>query len=133
MESQLKHQNNSKVFEVSVNNSNFFLEWVRITTPLHRVEAKDETKVFAELLRYYNYILSITGQKESADSILSSSELRNDIIKELKISQGHFNTCLTRLRQKGVISDNKINPKYIIPVGTTTLSLTIQLNLEING
>lgn len=91
-----------------------FRYWLEFLTPYHKLK-KREVEAMSLFLYYKHEISKEVYNKEFAEKLLFSKEIRDKIKEDLGgMSNVVFNNLLTQLRRKGVITkDNKINPVLV--------------------
>ena len=111
-----------KALKISAkDNRSIVLQYLHLTRSLHRL-TDVEMEVLSCLIEHY--ILCKGDAKE-----MLSYDNRVRIREELSISEGKFNTTLSRLRRKKAITDLGPNRNYIVYPDKEGLTVTFRLCL----
>lgn len=104
----------------------FFQFWFNILHPFHGLSKSQVGVVAALVQKRFELSHSIIDPKV-LDKVLMSSEVREQIREGCKMSKGQFQVTLSILRKKGVIIEERINPKFIprVAVGSDNFKLLI--------
>lgn len=93
--------------------SSFFKYWVIFLGPLCHL-SNNEISILSEFLKYrYTLSKSIKDNNALLDENVMSRDSRKRIRESLGMTVSHFQVIMNKLRKKGIIVDNRINPKYI--------------------
>jgi hypothetical protein len=68
-----------------------------------------------------------------ADRLLFSTETRKEIMKETECKMGSFQNYLTSMRNKGIITENRINKKLIPNFEEGSKNFKLIFNFIVNG
>lgn len=108
----------------------FFKYWLEFLRPLHKLTDR-EIEVTASFIKYRHQLNKVVNDLDLLDKITLDSETRRKVIEECHLTQAHFQVIMTKLRKRGVIMDNKINPKYIPRFSNDkTFNLLISFNVD---
>lgn len=91
---------------------NFFRIWIEYLTPLHNLTNR-EKDVVAAFIKARFELSKAVSDSTLLDKIVMSDDIKNKIKKECNVSDAFFQVILGKLRKTGVITDGKINPKFI--------------------
>lgn len=90
----------------------FFRLWLKFLSPLHNLTDK-EINIVAVFLKH-RFLLSKSIKDSSVlDEVLMSKDYKKKIKEECGITTTYFQMLMTRLKKKGAIVNNNINPKFI--------------------
>lgn len=103
---------NANVANIRTNIDGLFEHWVALTQPLHKL-TDAEAKILLAFLRKRHMFATNINNDEVVDKLLFATDTRKEIMTELGHKMGTFQNYLTSIRNKGVILDNKINPKLL--------------------
>lgn len=103
---------NANVANIRTNVDGLFEHWVALTQPLHKL-TDAEAKILLAFLRKRHMFATNINNDEVVDKLLFATDTRKEIMVELGHKMGTFQNYLTSIRNKGVILDNKINPKLL--------------------
>jgi hypothetical protein len=103
---------NANIANIRTNVDGMFDNWVALTQPLHKLTDAESNILLAFLKKRYLFSCNIDSD-EVVNKLLFSSETRKEIMISLGYKMGTFQNYLTSMRTKGVIMDNKINPKLL--------------------
>lgn len=87
-------------------------KWVALTQPLHHL-TDAESAILLEFLKKRHVFSTNVKDEHVVDLLLFSTETRKEIMDKLGYKMGTFQNYLSAMRTKGVIFDNKINPKLV--------------------
>lgn len=111
----------------------FFKYWVEFTKPFHKLKDKECRLLSVLLCKRYELSKLITDDS-LIDNYLFSTEVRNELMKELNASSTQFNVSLTLMRQAGILSKENILHKRYIPyinlTGNNNYNLLYQFQIE---
>jgi len=87
--------------------------------------SRNDLKVFAGFYdKDFELIPTITEYKDRM-VVLFSKDIKDSLIKELKISYNTFNNSLSKLRKKGLIEGNTLNEKLLFNLKADKVTLVI--------
>lgn len=108
----------------------FCKRWFQFLTPFHNLTNK-EMDIMAWIL-FERYKLSkVIVESSLIDKVLFSEDGKRKLRRECNLSLPHFQVIMSHLRQKGLIVDNMVNPKFI-PNITNDESFKLLLVFEFN-
>lgn len=111
-------------------NREFFRHWLSFLTPIHKLTEKD-ADILASFL-YKRHILSQSiNDDDILDSVIMSTQIRKEIREEFDMSSAYFQVVLNKLRNKGIIVNNKIIKKFIPDVDLDTKNYKLILHFKI--
>lgn len=90
----------------------FFRCWLEILKPFHHLTNRD-MDVATSLIRKRYELSKVINDVQILDKILFSTDIQKEIRSECKLSVPQYYTILNKLRNSGVVIDNKINTKFI--------------------
>lgn len=125
---------NTKQALIKTNEKDFFMHWLVLTKPLHKL-SNQKIKLIALLLYDYFEFKKEISNDDLAWKLTFDYDNRTKLKKELNIKSDQiFNNLLYSLRKDKVIIDNKLN-KSFIPIFDLTKSNNFSLiyKFEING
>ena len=123
---------NANVANIRTNVDGLFNHWVALTQPLHKLTDAEANILLSFLKKRHLYLSNIKSQNV-VDRLLFSTETRKEIMDDLGHKMGTFQNYLTSMRSKGVILDNKINPKLIPNVEEGADNFKLIYNFVINN
>lgn len=89
-----------------------FRYWLEFLKPFHKLTDR-EMDVLACFLKHRYELGKVVKDLALLDQILMNEDTRRQIREECNITQSHFQVVMTSLRKNKVVSDNKINPRFI--------------------
>lgn len=107
-------------------------KWVALTQPLHHL-TEAESAILLEFLKKRHLFYSNVKDEHVADMLLFSTETRREIMDKLGYKMGTFQNYLSSMRSKGVIFENKINPKLIPNVEADAKDFKLIYNFTIKN
>jgi hypothetical protein len=109
-------------------------KWVALTQPLHHL-TEAEGAIFLEFLKKRHLFYTNVKDSHVADLLLFSTETRREIMQKLGYKMGTFQNYLSSMRAKGVIFENKINPKLVpnIEADAKEFKLIYNFTVKNNG
>lgn len=115
-----------KYISLKCTGESFFRAWIEFLTPYHRL-ARRERDVFATIMAQYFRLKSQCDDPAMVRTLLWSSKSRVEMRRILNMSQPHFQMVLAKLRERGALMGEDINPRYIpnITEGNKSLQLCI--------
>lgn len=96
----------------------FFKYWVEFLKPIHKLSKQGVELISLFLWKRQCLSKSIVDNKV-LDNVLFSKEVKKEIRETLGISANHFQVLMNDLRNKKVINNGAINPKFIPRVDET--------------
>lgn len=92
--------------------SEFIEAWLEVMRPIHRLSPK-EIEIAAAIIKKRNEFAQSVSDKSLINKLLFNKETKESIVRETNITMTHFKTILHKLRDKGLINGNMINPIYL--------------------
>lgn len=126
---------NANIANIKTNDVLDLLEkWVALTQPLHKL-TEAESAILLEFLKKRHVYHSNVKDERVADLLLFSTETRREIMDKLGYKMGTFQNYLSSMRAKGVIFENRINPKLVpsIEDGSKEFKLIYNFTIKNNG
>lgn len=122
----------NKVIKIPCNlDDSFFLYWVEFLRPIHKLSA-GYMNVFAELLKERYYLSKNITDSALLDKELFSIEEREKIRKKFGFTQQYMWVVLSKLKLIGIISDGRLNPKFIPDFSGDKFELVLLFDLNGN-
>lgn len=90
----------------------FVRTWFKFLTQVHRLTDK-EADVAAEFVKHYMVLSKEISDEEHINEILFSKKMKNQICNDLGLKQPYFRTILQNLRRNRVITDGKLEKRYV--------------------
>ena len=91
---------------------NFFRVWIEFLTPLHNLTNREKDVVAAFIKARFELSKAVIDPV-LLDKIVMSEDVKNKVKAECGISDAFFQVILGKLKKVGVITNNKIDPKFI--------------------
>lgn len=124
---------NANIANIRTDNiSDLLGKWVALTQPLHHL-TEAESAIFLEFLKKRHIFHTNVKDDRVADMLLFSTETRREIMDKLGYKMGTFQNYLSSIRAKGVIFDNKINPKLVPNVDSDAKEFKLIYNFTIKN
>lgn len=108
----------------------FCKRWFQFLTPFHSLTNK-EIDIMAWILFERYQLSKVIADNSLIDKVLFSEDGKRKLRRECNLSLPHFQVIMSHLRQKGLIVDNVVNPKFI-PNITNTENFKLLLVFEFN-
>ena len=113
--------NNINVKNLNVPKKKFFMYWLQLLKPYHKLRDK-EIEMLGLFLNKRHELSQKINDDDLIDTLLFDKIYKDQIRKEMNYSSHQvFNNMLSSLRSKGVIINGKIN-KGLIPDSSRTIS-----------
>lgn len=93
-------------------NTDFFKYWLLFLAPFHNL-AKREIDVAAEFLKQRHILSLAITDNTLLDKISMSEEIKRTVRENCGISLAHFQGIISKLKERQIIVNNKLNPKFI--------------------
>lgn len=123
---------NISISEVDTGLKDFFNYWLIFTRPMHGLAPKEMESLAVILHKRYELSRVITNE-DRLNTFLFSSEIRAEMLKELKMKSTDFSCLLTKYRRKGVLSkSNVINPVFIPELAITNKDIVFKFGVIFN-
>lgn len=91
---------------------NFFRYWLEFLAPFHKLTAR-EMDVATSFIKQ-RYLLSQAIKDEAIlDRVTMSEDTKHKVMEECNITPSHFQVIMGKLRKAKIITDGKINPKFV--------------------
>lgn len=109
----------------------FFRIWLEFLRPFHKLTER-ETDVMAAFLKERFELSKVVSDQEVLNRLTMSEDTKKKIRETCNISQTHFQVIMTKLKKNNIISNNRINPKFIprIDKNTKGFQLLLAFDLE---
>ena len=91
---------------------NFFRVWIEFLTPLHNLTNREKDVVAAFIKARFELSKAVIDPV-LLDKIVMSEDVKNKVKAECGISDAFFQVILGKLKKVGIITNNKIDPKFI--------------------
>lgn len=102
----------NNVIYLKCTEDSFYRMWVEFLAPFHKLTSRERDVAARLIMHYFKFKESISDPEVVRD-LLWSRKSRKDIMDALGMSQAHFQIIFAKLRSKGFILNDDINPKYI--------------------
>lgn len=89
-----------------------FKSWLVFTRPYHNLSDK-EIDITAAFLYNRHKLSEAIIDDTILDSVCMSDDAKKDVRELCNLSVQHFQVMLSKLRRKGIIKDNRLNPRII--------------------
>lgn len=124
----------NKIIYQKCSDESFYRMWVEFLTPFHRL-AMREKDVMAKIISQYFKLKEQCDDPVMLRELLWSQSSRQDMRTSLGMSQPHFQMVLGKLREKNVIKDGDINPRFLPSVkrDNRTFGLLIVFDYSTTG
>jgi hypothetical protein len=123
---------NVNTANIKTNPNDLFEYWVELTKPLHHCTDTEAAILLAFLRKRHMYVQQVKDES-IADRLLFSTETRKEIMKETECKMGSFQNYLTSMRNKGIITENRINKKLIPNFEEGSKNFKLIFNFIVNG
>lgn len=90
----------------------FFKYWLIFLRPYHKLTER-EIDIVACFLKHRHALSAKVTDADLLDKIIMSEDIKKEVQKECDIPLQYFQVMLSKFRKKGIIINNKINPKFI--------------------
>lgn len=90
----------------------FFRYWVEFLKPIHKLSPQG-IELISLFLNKRQELSSSIIDENVLDEVLFSREVKKEIRETLGVTSNHFQVLMNDLRNKKVLVDGKINPKFI--------------------
>lgn len=126
----MKKPNNAVSISTTLNGQ-FFKYWFEFMKPFHNLTSR-EIEVISCFMKHRWELGKVVKDDEILDKLLLGNDIRKKVMQECSLVTSHFQVIMGKLRKSKVISDNRINPKFIpkIVEGDNTVSLLIMFELN---
>lgn len=90
----------------------FFRIWIEFLTPLHNLTNREKDVVAAFIKARFELSKAVTDDA-LLDKVVMSDDIKNKIKTECNVSDAFFQVILGKLRKTGIITNGKLNTKFI--------------------
>ena len=108
----------------------FFRIWLEFLRPFHKLTER-ETDVMAAFLKERFELSKVVSDQEVLNRLTMSEDTKKKIRETCNISQTHFQVIMTKLKKNNIISNNRINPRFIPRVEKDAKSFQLLLSFEL--
>jgi hypothetical protein len=111
--------------------SKFFKYWLEFLRPFHHLTDR-EIDVIACFIKHRYLLGKVINDSKILDKIIMNKDTKKQIREECGITRPHFQIIMGKLREKNVIINNTINPKFIpnIESDSGTFKLMLLFDLQ---
>lgn len=111
----------------------FFQYWFAFLAPFHHLTPK-EALVAASLVKQRFELSKVITDPDILERDSMSEYTKKKVREECKISLPHFQVIMGKLREKGIIKDKRINPKFIPKrLNSDDNSFQLLVHFDFNG
>lgn len=109
----------------------FFRFWIEFLQPFHHLTGR-ECDVLTEILKERYTLSKKINDIDILNKVLMSDETKKKIREACDMSLPHFQVIMGKLKKVGIISDNKVNPRFIPNVreGENSFQLLLLFDLK---
>ena len=108
----------------------FFRIWLEFLRPFHKLTER-ETDVMAAFLKERFELSKVVSDQEVLNRLTMSEDTKKKIRETCNISQTHFQVIMTKLKKNNIISNNRINPKFIPRIGKNAKGFQLLLAFDL--
>lgn len=90
----------------------FFKNWLKFLKPVHQLTEK-EIDVTACILKHRHKYSKVISDNTILDKMTLSEDTKREIRTECGLSASHMQVVLCKLKKNKIITDGRINPKFI--------------------
>lgn len=119
----------NKYIMLPCTSESFYRAWIEFLTPYHRL-ARRERDVFATIMAQYFRLKKKSDDPDMIRTLLWSSKSRMQMRTILGMSQPHFQMVLAKLRERGALIDEDINPRYMPNINDKYKSLQLCITFD---
>ena len=94
------------------NIDSFFRKWFEFLEPFHKLTSREMDVATAFVKQRYK-LSKVVQDPDILDKVLMSEDTKRTIREECNITLPHFQVIMGKLKKVGIISDNKVNPRFI--------------------
>jgi hypothetical protein len=102
----------NNVVRIPTTKEKFFKYWFEFLKPFHNLTNREIEVISSFVKHRYKLSLNITSE-ELLNKVLMSEETKKSVREDCGITSSHFQVIMSKLREKKIIIDDKINPKFI--------------------
>ena len=125
----MKKPNNIVRVPCSLSGS-FFRYWFKFLEPFHKLTDR-EIDVITSFVKQRYKLSKVIKDNEILDKVTMSEDIKKKVREECNITLPHFQVIMGKLRKNKVITDGKINLRFIPNIdeetGTSQLLLLFEL------
>lgn len=121
---------NTKIANINIRVKDLFFKWMEITKPFHHLTKQQQDVLALFLYYHYKYKKEITNNK-ILWKLVFDYDTKLLIREELDIKDAGFQNIMYKLRQKHIITNNKITPAYIPKLTKNSKNFKIVFNFNI--
>jgi len=121
---------NTNIASFPVTYKQLFTYWLVVTKLLHKLTDKEIDLLAILLYKRMELSKDITNEKY-LNKVLFDADTKKELEKELDVNNLRIQNILSSLRRKNVITDNRINPKFIPNIEHGAKNFRIVFNFEI--
>lgn len=110
----------------------FFRTWIEYLTPLHNLTNREKDVIAAFIKKRFELSESISDP-DILDREVMSDYTKSQIKEECNVSDAFFQVIIGKLRKTGIITNGKINPKFIpkrLKTGDNAFLLLLDFELD---
>lgn len=112
--------------------TNFFKYWFEFLKPFHNLPERGIN--VATALAKHRYELSKKIKDENLlDEIVMSADTKRKVREELGLSATHFHVIISILKEKNIIVNNRMNPKFLPNITEGKNNFQLLLFFDFNG
>ena len=90
----------------------FFKMWFMFLQPFHHLTER-EMEVAASFVRQRYELSKVVSDNAILDKLVMSEDTKKKVREECNITLPHFQVIMGKLRKNNIITDGKLNPRYI--------------------
>lgn len=102
----------NNVVRIPTTKEKFFKYWFEFLKPFHNLTNREIEVISSFVKHRFQLSLNITSE-ELLNKVLMSEEIKKAVREDCGITSSHFQVIMSKLREKKIIFDDKINPKFI--------------------
>lgn len=113
-------------------NGSFFRYWLKFLAPFHNLTER-ELDVATSFIKQRFLLSKAINDEAVLDKVTMSAEIKRKVMEECNITSSHFQVILGKLKKAKIITDGKINPKFIpknIEEGDKAFQLLLYFDLN---
>ena len=97
---------------VPCNSENFLKVWSELLRPVHKLTQRESDVAVLLVSRWYKLKETVKDDKQ-LNMLLFSAQTKKEMCEELGMAKSHMSMVLSRLKQRMIIKDGKLNYRYI--------------------
>lgn len=98
--------------KIPCTNENFLRVWFDLLKPVHKLTQREIDVAIAFVKRWYELRDTVRDDKQLNRLLLSAQE-KKEIMASLGLSKSHMHLIMTKLKQRRIVVDGKLNYRYI--------------------